>query len=143
MPRFGRTSRSRLNTCHEDLRSLFSAVVAGFDCSILYGHRSVEEQQALYAIGRTKEKDRDPVTNIDGVKKKSLHNYIPSIAVDVAPYPIDFNDIDRIRYFAGYVMGMAAALNIKLRWGGDWDQDTEVKDNTFNDLLHFELVGVK
>jgi hypothetical protein len=30
---------------------------------------------------------------------------------------------------------------LKLRWGGDWDMDTEVKDNKFDDLVHFELVG--
>ena len=31
-------------------------------------------------------------------------------------------------------------MNIKLRWGGDWDRDTQVKDNSFDDLLHFELI---
>ena len=29
---------------------------------------------------------------------------------------------------------------IPLRWGGDWDVDTELKDNDFDDLPHFELL---
>jgi hypothetical protein len=37
-------------------------------------------------------------------------------------------------------MAIAAQMDVKLRWGGDWDQDTQVKDNNFDDLWHFELV---
>jgi len=74
------------------------------------------------------------------------HNKRPSMAVDVVPYPIDWQDRDRFHYFAGYVMGVADMLhaegliNHRLRWGGDWDRDTQVKDNGFDDLVHFELV---
>jgi len=68
------------------------------------------------------------------------------MAVDAIPYPIAWDDHDRMRYFAGWVMMCAKFLREKgdishgLRWGGDWDQDTEVKDNRFQDLVHFELV---
>jgi len=65
---------------------------------------------------------------------------LPSLAVDVAPYPIDWNDRERFCYFAGYVKGIAKSLGTELRWGGDWDRDTQVKDNNFDDLPHFELV---
>ena len=42
-------------------------------------------------------------------------------------------------YFAGMVMGIAKAKGIGLRWGGDWNQNTELKDNGFDDLPHFEI----
>ena len=42
-----------------------------------------------------------------------------SKAVDVAPYPIDWNDKERFYYFAGVVMGIAIQMGIPLRWGGD------------------------
>ena len=29
--------------------------------------------------------------------------------------------------------------SLKIRWGGDWDMDTQTKDNKFDDLVHFEL----
>ena len=45
-------------------------------------------------------------------------------------------------YFAGMVMGIAKAKGIGLRWGGDWDQDTEVKDNGFDDMPHLELTNI-
>ena len=31
-------------------------------------------------------------------------------------------------------------MNIKIRWGGDWDSDNIMKDQTFNDLPHFEII---
>jgi hypothetical protein len=31
-------------------------------------------------------------------------------------------------------------MEVKLRWGGDWDSDKDTKDQNFNDLPHFELI---
>jgi len=61
------------------------------------------------------------------------------MAVDVAPYPIDWDDLPRFRRFAYYVIGMADGLGVTLRWGGDWDSDPKTKNN-FDDLVHFELI---
>ncbi len=44
-----------------------------------------------------------------------------------------------IEWETGYVMGTAQSLGYPLRWGGDWDADTETNDNRFDDLVHFEL----
>jgi peptidoglycan L-alanyl-D-glutamate endopeptidase CwlK len=70
----------------------------------------------------------------------STHNSYPSLGIDVVPYPIDWRDTARFCYFAGYVKGIAQNLGIKIRWGGDWDSDWQVKDNRFNDLAHWELL---
>lgn len=69
----------------------------------------------------------------------SKHLALPSRAVDVAPYPINWGDKKRFYHFAGYVQGLAAQLGISLRWGGDWDGDNDLNDQTFFDLVHFEL----
>jgi hypothetical protein len=111
------------------LQLLFSEVIKEFDCTILEGHRGESRQNEMYRTGRSKAKYGE-----------SLHNINPSSAIDVAPYPIDWNDRERFTYFAGYVKGKAAALGIKIRWGGDWDGDWQVRDNNFDDLPHFELV---
>ena len=63
----------------------------------------------------------------------------PSRAVDVVPYPIDWNDRERFHLFAGFVLGIAQSMGIKLRWGGDWNMNFEVDDNQFDDFPHFEL----
>ena len=129
MPKFSRTSMAQLRTCHEQLQRLLKAVVKDFDCAVLCGYRGKDEQNRLYLRGLTRVK-----------YPGSKHNHRPSLAVDVAPFPIDWEDIRRFYYFAGVVMGTARAMGIDIRWGGDWDRDTAVRDNRFDDLPHFELV---
>ena len=128
MPNFSDFSKQRLRTCDMDLQRLFNEVIRHFDCRVMEGHRGRDRQNELCDIGRSKLRYPD-----------SKHNSHPSKAVDVVPYPVDFDDIDRMRMFGGFVLGVASQLGIPLRWGGDWDMDMEVGDNTFNDLPHFEL----
>ena len=129
MPNFSRKSQVRLGSCHEDLQRLFRLVVVDFDCIILEGHRGEEAQNAYFMEGKSKLQFPD-----------SKHNSYPSLAADVAPYPVDWNDRERFYYFAGFVKGCAMYQGTKIRWGGDWDSDTFVHDQTFFDLPHFELI---
>jgi len=103
-------------------------VIKEIDCSVLEGHRSEERQNKLFKEGKTK------VTY-----PKGRHNASPSLAVDVAPYPIDWSDRERFTLFAGYVLGVANRMGITLRWGGDWNMNWEVSDNRFDDFPHFEI----
>ena len=128
MPKFGRTSKKRLNTCDGDLIFLFEEVVKYFDCSVLEGHRGKRLQNKYFKQGKSKLKFPD-----------GNHNKKPSYAVDVVPYPIDWDDRERMTFFAGFVKGMAAGLGIPIRWGGDWNSNNDLKDNNFDDLPHFEL----
>ena len=41
----------------------------------------------------------------------------------------------------GMIRGIALQLNVPVRWGGDWDGDGEIKDNSFDDLVHIEIKG--
>ena len=128
MPKFSKKSLSKLETCDKRLQDLFLRVVKKFDCTILEGHRSKDRQNKLFDEGKSKLK-----------YPKGKHNSLPSKAVDVAPYPIDWNDRERFTYFAGYVLGIAYQMGLKIRWGGDWDMGTQVTDNNFDDLPQFEI----
>jgi|TARA_R100001530_G_C4283855_1_gene146290 peptidoglycan L-alanyl-D-glutamate endopeptidase CwlK len=128
MPRFGSRSKKRLATCDDRLQDLFKEVVKHFDCSVIQGHRGKADQNKAFDEGRSKLRYPD-----------GNHNASPSKAVDVAPYPIDWSDRDRFHYFGGFVLGIASQMGLKIRWGGDWDRDTQVKDNKFDDLPHFEI----
>ena len=128
MPRFSTKSKSKLHSCDERLINLFNKVVKHFDCMVLEGHRGEEKQNAAYDKGNSKV--RYP---------NGKHNQSPSVAVDVAPYPIDWADRDRFHYFGGYVLGVAKQMGLNIRWGGDLNQDTQTKDNKFDDLVHFEI----
>ena len=69
--KLGRTSKKRLNTCHTDLIKIITMAisVSKIDFGVAEGNRSVEKQQEYYAIGRTVDLHRKPITNIDGVNK--------------------------------------------------------------------------
>ena len=128
MPRFGSRSINRIKTCDQRLQELFYEVVKHFDCTIIEGSRGKERQDKAYADGKSKVK-----------YPNGKHNQFPSVAVDVAPYPIDWSDRDRFHYFGGFVLGVAKQKGLNIRWGGDWDDDTDVKETKFKDLVHFEL----
>lgn len=129
MPVFGDRSKRNLNQCHPDLQRVFNEVIKHFDCTVITGHRSKVEQNIAFRSGKSKL--RFP---------QSKHNKLPSLAADVVPCPINWDDRERMTFFAGQVIATARALGVTLRWGGDWDRDTEVKDNRFDDLVHFEIV---
>lgn len=135
MPKFSQESFSELSTCHLELQTLFYEVVRHFDCKVIKGHRGEAEQNEAYNSGQTKLKWPD-----------GKHNSQPSMAADVAPYPIDWRDAKKFYYFGGFVLGIAERLKAEgkmtysVRWGGDWDKDNDLSDQTFNDLVHFELV---
>ena len=130
MAKFGRRSRENLSTCHEDLQKVFNEVIKHVDCSILEGHRDERTQDRYYEEGKTKV--RYPM---------GRHNSKPSRAVDVVPYPVDWDDRERFHLFGGFVLGMARGMGITLRWGGDWNMNFEVDENRFDDFPHFELVS--
>ena len=147
MPTYGTTSLLNLSTADARLQRVFKEVIKVMDNSILHGERTTVEQYKLFKQGRLMVNERwviqdesKIVTYKDGIIKKSTHNYSPSKAVDAVPYPIDWQDTDRARYFAGIVTGVAMMMGESIRWGGDWDRDTDLKDQSFMDLYHFEVV---
>ncbi len=128
MPSFSKRSLDNLATCDPRLQAVCKEVIKHFDFTVTCGHRDKEEQNDAFARGASK-----------APWPESAHNKIPSQAVDIYPYPINFKDTARMRYFAGFMVGTAKQMGINLRWGGDWDSDTLLDDQTFNDLPHFEL----
>ena len=128
MPKFGKTSKARLETAHPDLQKLFNEIIKTNDCSVTEGHRGKELQNKYFNEGKSKVKYPD-----------GRHNKIPSLAVDVTPYPVDYNDRERQTLFAGFVLGVASQMGLNVRWGGDWNKDFSVSDNRFDDMPHFEL----
>ncbi len=125
---FGERSKKALETAHPRLRELFEEVVRTYDCAVLCGFRNEEDQEKAFTAGLSKA--RWPA---------SKHNSYPSLAVDVVPWPIDWNDQRRFYHFAGYVLALARKAGIKVRWGGDWNGNMDFKDQNFHDLPHFEL----
>jgi len=114
--------------------------ISDVDFGIAEGHRSLEKQLQYYNEGKSK---------LDGVNKKSKHNYTPSMAVDIYAY---FNnkaswDNEHLSYLAGIIHAVSETLfeqkiiTHKIRWGGNWDIDGVIlTDQSFDDRPHFELI---
>ena len=127
MPSFGAKSDAILSTVHPDLQRLFRRVVTRFDCKVLSGKRTSQEQELLVFAGKSK------IQN-----SKHLTGY----AVDVMPWPVDWSDTKRHYAFCGYVKGVSEMMGIKVRGGFDWDSDWTFTDQTFHDCPHWEIVAL-
>ncbi len=124
MYKFGKRSRKRLEGVDAKLVNVLNELIKIMDVTVIEGLHSAERQKELLAKGATKVKYSK---ELEGKR------------VDIAPYPIDWEDRERFHYMGGMVRGIAKALNLKVRWGGDWDSDGEIKDNSFDDLVHIEI----
>ena len=94
------------------------------DVTIIEGVRSKERQEQLLAQGKTKTK---------------YSKHITGKAVDLAPYPINWEDREMFHYMGGMLRGIGQSMGLKIRWGGDWDSDGDINDNKFDDLVHVEI----
>ena len=131
MPRFSVRSQNNLGTCHSDLRRIFEEVIKEFDCTVLCGYRNEVDQEKAFAEGRTKVHF-----------PRSKHNHFLSIAVDVVPYPIDWDNIERFKELAKHVHAVADRFGIAVRHGADWNRNGIYTDEKFVDWPHWELVDV-
>lgn len=131
--RYSNSSRSKLDTCDERLQEIFNEAIKYIDITIVQGHRSKEEQNKYYREGKSEVQ-----------YPNSKHNSSPAKAVDAAPYVsgegIPWQDDRYFYYLAGIVMAIAKSKGINLRFGGDWDRDNNFSDQSFNDLVHYEIV---
>ena len=111
----GAVSGGRLATCHPDLRRFVQELSQGIDAgelrtagvrdiTVLCGHRPKAAQDKAFAEGTSKLE-----------WPRSKHNQMPSRAVDIAPYPIDWDDLPAFDVLRGYALAVAARLGIRLR----------------------------
>lgn len=128
MPAFGKSSLKRFNTLHPDLQLVMTESIKLIDFSIVAGHRGEAEQNLAFEKGNSKAKF-----------PQSKHNCFPSKAVDVVPWPTQYADERYIYLVAGIIKAKADQLGIKLIWGGDWDGDGDMNDQSLKDPYHFEL----
>ncbi|MBK6881321.1 MAG: M15 family metallopeptidase [Elusimicrobia bacterium] len=122
MPKFGKRSKKELATAHPDLQRLFNAVIERIDCAVICGHRGHADQDKAFAEGKSKLE-----------WPNSKHNKVPALAVDVVPFPIDWNDLARFDALAAVVKAEAKRLNIKVECGIDWKK--------FPDAPHYQMPG--
>lgn len=125
---FGKRSKKHLQTIDVKLQEILLEAIKIIDFSIIDGHRSEEDQNKAFSEGKSKLRYPD-----------SKHNSYPSQAVDIAPYPIDWDDLGRFAFLQGIIKGIAHEKGISVRLGIDWDSDGDIRDQDFMDYVHIEL----
>jgi peptidoglycan L-alanyl-D-glutamate endopeptidase CwlK len=126
-------SREIHNGLHPILQDVADYILQNIaDITLLSGHRTERQQNHLFTMGRSRLQ-----------YPKSKHNRFPSEALDFQPYPYPDQEPE---LWAGLALVAGAAIayaeqkhGVKLRWGGDWNQNGSVVDNGFDDLFHLEL----
>lgn len=113
-------------TCHSDIITVCRELIKQMDVTVLCGHRTMSEQNAAFKAGTSKVQ-----------YPNSKHNKTPSLAVDLAPYPIDWDDLSRfkemwIRFdtLAKYLKE-CGEIQSDFIWGGNW--------KTLKDYPHIEI----
>jgi len=125
MYKFGKRSRERLKGVDTRIINVLNELIKMMDVTIIEGVRTKERQAELLKQGATKVK---------------YSKHMEGKAVDLSPYPIDWENRDGFYYMGGMIRGIAKQLGLKIRFGGDWNSDGDTKDNNFDDLVHIEIL---
>lgn len=156
---YGATSLQRLATAHPDLQALMKKVGEKFPNTILEGERTEEQQRKNVEKGVSKTMNskhvRSPAEAVDAApdplswpQAAKLLSRIETVAglmsdeqgTEIMSLVEGYvREVARWYYFGGYVLGVASERGDDIRWGGDWDGDRSLEDQTFHDLPHFEV----
>lgn len=109
------------------LKTRYETTFADRELILTCTYRPVSVQRELYAQGRTK--PGSIVTYVDGILRKSKHNYKPSKAFDLAIKVKGTGKViwDPTEYG---VLGIIAKRDCGIKWGGDFKM---------KDYPHFEV----
>ena len=116
--KLGIRSAQSLSGVHPDLVAVVEAAIriTEVDFSVIEGIRALERQKQLLKEGKS--------TTLNS-------RHITGHAVDMVPYPVHWEDLDRFEDMAEAMKVSAEELGIPVVWGGDW--------KNFYDAPHFEL----
>lgn len=130
-------SKEKAVTCNHKIQDVVNFVLEHIDVGVIHGHRGEETQNDLYNKGASKLKF-----------PHSKHNTYPSNAIDLVIYVEGVGYIDEktskkyrsyYGFLAGLIHGYCSQKGYKVVWGADWDSDRNLEDQSFDDLMHFEI----
>ena len=116
--KLGTRSNQSLSGVHVDLVAVVKRAIeiTEVDFSVIEGIRHIERQRQLVKEGKS--------TTLNS-------RHLTGHAVDMVPYPVDWEDLERFELMAEAMKSASEELEIPIKWGGDW--------KSFYDAPHFEL----
>lgn len=126
---FGTISKQRLARAHPLLQKLANEAIKHTGFMVGDTNRGRVAQEKAFKEHKSKVHFGD-----------SAHNWDPSVAYDLIPFPIDWNDSKRfIKLQLEFIKPIAKDLGIPIRQGCDWNMNGILTDEHFVDLPHVEL----
>ena len=116
--KLGTRSLQNLSGVHPDLVAVVKRAIqiTEQDFTVIEGVRNIDRQRQLLKAGKS--------TTLNS-------RHLTGHAVDMVPWPVDWNDLDRFEVMSEAMKSAADELDIPIVWGGDW--------KSFYDGPHFEL----
>ena len=116
--KLGTRSLQSLSGVHPDLVDVvkLAITITEVDFTVIEGIRNINRQRQLYKAGKS-------------TTMNSRH--ITGHAIDMVPWPVDWEDLERFNVMAEAMKTAAEVQEIPIVWGGDW--------KSFYDAPHFEL----
>lgn len=135
----GKRSLERLEGVHPHLVEVVKRAIeiTTQDFMVLEGVRTPARQAELYAQGRTKPGKKVTWTKVSNHFKNKATGF--GHAVDLCPFPVDWNDIDKFDQIAHAMNKAADEVGVRIRWGANWDGDEKPREKGESDSPHFEL----
>ena len=119
------------------------------DFMVLEGVRTRQQCMINYGKGRTiaqcvAKGVPARYANPNAAKVTWLNNpfaskHVSGKAVDLVPYPVDWDDLKKFDTIAQAMLQAAKELGVPVRWGADWDGDGKPRERGESDSPHFEI----
>lgn len=116
-------SKQFIEQCDFRLQCLVNLMLhfSKFDLTVTCGYRNEQDQENAFKDGKSKLHFG-----------QSKHNFLPSKAIDICPYPINWDTNDkRWKELGALAKRCAELIGISIIWGGDYQ--------SFKDYPHIEL----
>jgi len=119
------------------------------DFMVVEGVRTREQCMVNWGKGRTAAQcaakniptkyAQPKVAKVTWLNNPFSSKHVTGHAIDLVPYPVDWNDLAKFDEVAKAMFAAAKELGISLRWGADWDNDGNYREKGEYDSPHFEI----
>nr|WP_298892212.1 M15 family metallopeptidase [uncultured Acinetobacter sp.] len=144
-------SLSNLEGVHPDLVRVVKRAITltKQDFMVIEGVRSREQCMINYGKGRTVAQcqakgipakyAKPKLAKVTWLNNPFSSRHVTGHAVDLVPYPVDWNDLKKFDAMADAMLVAADLEGVSIRWGADWDSDGNRRERGEYDSPHFEL----
>ena len=144
-------SLDRLNGVYERLQRVVKRAIqlTKQDFMVLEGVRTRQQCMTNYGKGRTiaqcvakgvpAQYANPRAAKVTWLNNPFASKHVSGKAVDLVPYPVDWDDLKKFDTIAQAMLQAAKELGVPVRWGADWDADGKPRERGESDSPHFEV----